>query len=81
MTTIYDPAQNHYKIEVNSMGHYTVTRPKAGSKYFDSDASESKYLQFEEDVEPLREGLNKMPFVLSNKRNQAYVDLINSQFE
>lgn len=79
-TAIYDPVANHYKIEVNSMGHYTITRPVWGKLYLDEDATESRYLQFEDDIEPFRKALKEIPFLPSNKRNWAYTQLINDQF-
>lgn len=81
MTTLYDPPGNRYKIEVNSMGHYTVTRLKTQGMNFNESETESKYLQFDGDIMPFHEALEGMPFMPADKRNQAYVDLINSQFE
>ena len=81
MITIYDPVSNHYKIEVDRMGHFTVTRQKRGAKYFDPGAVESRYLQFEEDTATFETDLKAIQVMPSNKRNWAYTELINSQFE
>lgn len=81
MTTIYNPVLSHYKIEIDRLGYYTVTRPRAGKRFFDENAYESKYLQFQSDVEPFKVALKDAPFILANERHQAYIDLINSQFE
>ena len=81
MTTIYDPVSNHYKIEVDRMGYYTVTRQKRRSKYFDPSATESKYLQAGGDTVPFNEALIDICLLEVNKRHWAYTELINSQFE
>lgn len=75
MTTIYDPPENLFKIERDSMGYYTVTRMKDGLE------TESRYLQFQEDVERFEYGLKQIPFLPSSKRHWAYTELINSLFE
>ena len=83
MTIIYDPALNHYKIEIDFMGHYTVTRMVPDEKRCRKfpPETESKYLQFEGDTAPFETNLKAIQVTPQQKRNWAYTELINSQFE
>lgn len=80
MTTLYDPPGNRYKIEVNNMGHFTVTRLRASGSHFNKSQTESIYI-LPSDTECFKGRLKDIPCMSNNKRNQAYVELINSQFE
>ena len=83
MTTIYDPVSNSYKIEIDYMGHYTVTRMIPDEKRCRKfpPETESKYLQFEEDTATFGTNLKAIQIMPQQKRNWAYTELINSQFE